>query len=105
MTNYRNSVNACLQNNTNNGNNERRRTSMEIVADILRIAKKGARKTRVVYGANLNFKLLEKYLDVLNKSSLIEQEFYEKGVIQTSEKGEQFLKQYETLAVIIHDRI
>ena len=97
-----NSVNVYLQKNTNSGNNEKRRNSLEIVAEILRIAERGARKTRVVYGANINFKLLEKYLDLLNKAGLIEQESCEKGVIQTSIKGEQFLEQYETLAIMIN---
>mgnify|MGYP001144110336 CR=1 FL=1 len=49
----------------------RRRNNLEITADILRIAKDGAKKTQIVYGANLNFKLLHQYLDDLEKSGLI----------------------------------
>jgi len=61
---------------------------MEIVAEILRIARKGAKKTHLVYGANINFKLLHEYLDELEKAGLI---MKNNGTIKTTEKGAQFL--------------
>ena len=48
-----------------------RRSNIEIVADILRIAKKGSRKTRIVYGASLNFKMLNDYVVKLERAGLI----------------------------------
>ena len=74
-----------------------RRTSMEITAEILKIARKGARKTRVVYGANINFKILEKYLRRLIGAGLLVKQHYERVILKTSEKGEEFLKKYTSL--------
>ena len=51
--------------------NWRRRSRVEIIAEILRIAKRGAKKTRIVYGANLNFKMLDNYLQRLEKAGLL----------------------------------
>jgi len=45
-----------------------RRGSLDITADILRRALNGALKTRIVYGANLNFRMLNRYLERLEKS-------------------------------------
>ena len=70
---------------------KRRRNNMEIAADILRIAKRGAKKTHIVYGANLNFKILHQYLDELEKRGLIINCVERGGVIQTTEKRIQYL--------------
>jgi predicted transcriptional regulator len=42
-----------------------KKDSLSIVADILESARLGAKKTRIIFVANLSFKLLEKYLDGL----------------------------------------
>ena len=75
----------------------RRRSHIEISADILRIAKAGARKTRIVYGANLNFKLLNEYLEKLERAGLIAREMGKTEIIRTTEKGRKYLQQYENL--------
>ncbi|MEM2875356.1 MAG: winged helix-turn-helix domain-containing protein [Candidatus Bathyarchaeia archaeon] len=70
-----------------------RRNKLEIFAEILRIAEKGAKKTRIVYGANLNFKTLGEYLKDLEKAGLIE-----KGsVIKTTERGSEYLQRFYSL--------
>ena len=71
-----------------------RRSSYDITADILRIARKGARKTRIVYGANLNFKILEEYLAKLEKAGLLS---LTEGQIKTTSKGREFLDQFRNL--------
>ncbi|MBS7639776.1 MAG: winged helix-turn-helix domain-containing protein [Candidatus Bathyarchaeia archaeon] len=76
---------------------ERRRSRAEITAEILRIAKGGARKTRIVYGANINFKLLEEYLRRLEKAGLITRENGKISIIRTTEKGIEYLHRYENL--------
>lgn len=76
---------------------ERRRSRTEITAEILRIAKGGARKTRIVYGANINFKLLEEYLRRLEKAGLITRENGKINIIRTTEKGIEYLHRYENL--------
>jgi len=72
-----------------------RRTRIDITAEILRIANDGAKKTQIVYGANLNFKLLRKYLDELEKAGFIMRDLKKQGIIKTTEKGEHYLKYYE----------
>jgi predicted transcriptional regulator len=77
-----------------------RRSNLEIVADILKIAKNGAKKTRIVYGANLNFKMLGEYLDKLEKAGLLTNSVYNDGLIKTTEKGNSYLQQYFSLKII-----
>jgi predicted transcriptional regulator len=50
----------------------KRRTNDLIVSQILKICMPGARKTRVIYQANLNFLTVKSYLDNLIKSECIE---------------------------------
>ena len=62
-----------------------RRNNMEITADILKIAKNGAKRTHIVYKANLNFKLLSEYLEELEKNGLVENLKEGRNVIKTTE--------------------
>jgi len=50
------------------------RRKIEIVADILNVAKNRARKTQIMYKGNLSYKLLNKYLKMLIEANLIESE-------------------------------
>ena len=68
----------------------RRRNSMDIAASILRLAARGAKKTHLVYKANLNFVFLEEYLERLEEAGLME------GLAPT-QKGIDFLRQYDRL--------
>ena len=74
----------------------RKRDSLDISADILRLATSGAIKTRIVYGANLNFKIVEGYLDRLTKLGLLENR--DSRRYQTTKKGIAFLQRYEELS-------
>jgi predicted transcriptional regulator len=74
-----------------------RRSNLEIAAEILKLAKKGAKKTRIVYGANLNFKMLEEYLEKLKKSGLIMNSPDNDRLIKTTEKGREYLQQFYVL--------
>uniref|UniRef100_A0A6M3LXS4 Putative DNA binding, helix-turn-helix domain containing protein n=1 Tax=viral metagenome TaxID=1070528 RepID=A0A6M3LXS4_9ZZZZ len=49
-----------------------RRSGMDICCDILTVAESGARKTRLVYQANLNFKIVNKYLETLIEAGFLE---------------------------------
>ena len=75
----------------------KRRNSLDIVADILKIAKNGAKKTHIVYGANLNFKLLEKYTEELESLGLVTIENENNRIIKTTEKGIRYLNHYQDL--------
>lgn len=70
-----------------------RRNSLDIYADILRSARGGAKKTRIVYQANLNFKIVEKYLKNLILGGYLETNG--DGVYLTTPKGNGFIKRYE----------
>ena len=74
---------------------EKRRNSLEITAEILQIAKEGAKKTHVVYRANLNFRILQHYLDDLENRGLVTNHVERGGLIKTTEKGIRFLKHYK----------
>ncbi len=49
----------------------KRRSKAQIVSDILETCTDGANKTKIAYNANLNFKMLDSYLDVLTKRGLL----------------------------------
>ncbi len=69
------------------------RSSLEIVRDMLIVASERCKKTRILYDAHLNYRLLEKYLGVLLENGLLEPVddlFY----LITS-KGKYFLQKYE----------
>ena len=64
---------------------------MEIIADILRAAGDGAKKTRIMYFANLSYSLLEKYLAVAIKADLLVDNG---GKYEVTEKGRVFLEKF-----------
>jgi predicted transcriptional regulator len=68
-----------------------RRNDLDICADLLKVAKNGAKKTQLVYKANLNFNIIKKYLERLTDNGLIESE---KGRFFTTDKGAKYLEQY-----------
>ena len=67
------------------------RSKLHIIADILKAAENGSKKTRIMYLANLSYQLLEKYLRKVIKAGLMRHngEFYE-----LTEKGRIFLEKY-----------
>ncbi len=69
-----------------------KRNREEIISQILNVCKNGAIKTRVVYQANLNFKTVGPYLDLLVKNDLLEIQQGEKMLYETTQKGESLLE-------------
>jgi predicted transcriptional regulator len=67
------------------------RDRLSIAATILEAASGGALKTRIMYAANLSFKLLEKYIALTLSVNLLQNEG---SVYSLTEKGVQFLKKY-----------
>jgi predicted transcriptional regulator len=61
-----------------------RRSRLDITLDILKIAVNGAKKTQIVYGANLNSTIANKYLLRLENKDLIAQE---NGIFVITDKG------------------
>jgi predicted transcriptional regulator len=76
--------------------NERKRSKEEICAEILAIAERGAKKSHIVFKANLNFKFLDKYLVRLKKSDLITGPS-KSNLFSTTEKGIKYLEHFREL--------
>lgn len=64
-----------------------RRNNLCIALEILKVAMKGAKKTQIVYGVNLNSALAEKYLETLESNQLIERK---DNLFVTTEKGRAY---------------
>ncbi len=84
------------------------RGRLQIVADILSIIEEGSKKTRIMYRANLSYKLLCRYLDEVIVADLAKHEDQNSYVLTS--KGEEFLgkyadytKHYRNLREHIHD--
>lgn len=71
----------------------RYRGSLEIAKDMLSVAFVKVRKTRIMYQANLSYRLMEKYLSNLLENDLLECDndcFY-----LITRKGKEFLQMYD----------
>ncbi len=71
------------------------RRRFDIIADILRVVKgnDGAKKTQIMYGANLSYEVLTKYLKRVLEANLVEFE-NRRGCYILTDKGKEFLQQY-----------
>ncbi|HJX14020.1 MAG TPA: winged helix-turn-helix domain-containing protein [Dehalococcoidales bacterium] len=49
----------------------RRRSNIEIIADMLRVGENGAGKTEIMYSANMSYSQIQKYLDYLVNQGFI----------------------------------
>jgi predicted transcriptional regulator len=78
-----------------------RRDTIKLVVDILEIAINGAKKTEIVYRANLNFKQVQKFLDFLIKKGLISVSSNKRKCYQTTEKGKEFIRRYRKTVELI----
>ncbi len=75
-------------------NDNKYRSKLQIIADILIVAGKGAKKTRIMYQANLSYGLLKRYLAEILEADLISIDKDAKLYVIT-QKGEVFLKKYD----------
>lgn len=69
----------------------RRRSSVQILYEILQAAAPGLKKTPLLFKVNLNPRILEKYLDFCLKNGLLAQEG---KIFKTTEKGLKFIESY-----------
>jgi len=68
-----------------------KRSTLTICIQILGIAMNGAGITKIVYGANLNFKIVKTYLDRLGDWELIE---CKPRIFKTTEKGRRVFEYF-----------
>lgn len=70
------------------------RGRLDIIADILNVTLKNAKKTQIMYQANLSYKVMQKYLADITNAQLISFED-EKQSYSLTDKGREFLEAYE----------
>jgi predicted transcriptional regulator len=69
-----------------------------IISQILDICQPGASKTKIVYQANLNFRTVNPYINILTKNGLIETSGGSRVVLyKTTEKGIKMLKDFKSI--------
>ena len=72
----------------------RRRSNIEIIADMLRVGENGAGKTEIMYSANMSYSQLQKYLGFLLSHRFINKVQVGNPVVtyQVTNKGAKLLK-------------
>jgi predicted transcriptional regulator len=79
----------------------RKRSDIDIMANILSEANKGTKKTRIMYRCNLSHSQLQIYLQVLRNMGLLASHSKKEGAkmnyFKTTSKGLKFLDTYRAL--------
>jgi len=70
------------------------RDRLQIIANILSIANRRAKKTQIMYQANLSYKLLCRYLDEVVHAGLVS--FENKECYVLTAKGKEFLDRHQS---------
>ncbi len=70
------------------------RDRLDIIADILQVVSQKAKKTQIMYRANLSYNVLQRYLRSITAAFFIDFEAAEKYYVLTS-KGKDFLQTYQ----------
>ena len=70
------------------------RSRLDIIADVLNAASRDAKKTQIMYQANLSYKVLQRYLAAVVGASLVNFAD-EKQCYQLTKKGREFLEAYD----------
>jgi predicted transcriptional regulator len=78
-----------------------KRNRDKIISEILNICTEGANKTQIVYKANLNFKTVNPYIDLLVKNNLIKINDGQLVRYETTERGMNLLHNFN----YIHDSL
>jgi predicted transcriptional regulator len=82
-----------------------KRSRQEIISQILEICTNGANKTKIVYQANLNFKTVDPYLDLLIKNGLIRVDEGRAIHYETIPKGIRLLEDIKRIQAELLDPI
>ncbi|OGO19134.1 MAG: hypothetical protein A2144_05980 [Chloroflexi bacterium RBG_16_50_9] len=81
----------------------RRRSNIQIIADMLRVGESGAGKTEIMYSANMSFNQIQKYLDYLVNQGFIAKVSLDNTMVayQVTESGLKLLKAIDTLMAML----
>ena len=81
-----------------------KRNRDEIISMILSISIGGASKTRIVYQANLNFRTVGPYLDLLIKTDMIEVRGEQQVLYETTQKGIDLMKSINQIHTVLNNQ-
>jgi predicted transcriptional regulator len=79
----------------------KRRNAMEIAVSVLEEARNGINKTRLVYRTNLNFLLIQRYVDFLVQKNMIEIINDPTPIYKTTQKGISLLDEFSKIKNIL----
>ncbi len=74
-----------------------KRSRHMIISQILDICVNGASKTRIVYQANLNFRTVNPYIDLLIKNDLLKIKQGQTVLYETTERGIDLLENFKQI--------
>lgn len=77
-----------------------KRNRLEIMAQILGLCKEPQIRTRIMYGTNLSWRMLVKYLSVMQSIGLLEVHHSPTEYL-TTQKGLEFLRKWKELAKLL----
>jgi len=81
----------------------RRRSNIEIIADMLRVGENGAGKTEIMYSANMSYAQIQTYLGFLLSHGFVNKVHVGNPTVtyRVTEKGGQLLKNIEGIMEIL----
>ncbi len=79
----------------------KRRNAMEIAVSVLEEARNGINKTRLVYRTNLNFLLIQRYVDFLVQKNMMEIINDPTPIYKTTQKGISLLDEFSKIKNIL----
>jgi len=74
-----------------------KRSKHVIISEILDICEDGAHKTKIVYQANLNFRTVDPYIDLLIKNNLLEAKQEKSILYETTDKGKKMRDDFKQI--------
>ncbi|GIU70607.1 MAG: hypothetical protein KatS3mg003_0086 [Candidatus Nitrosocaldaceae archaeon] len=74
-----------------------RRSSFEIIYNILYEARQGINKTRLVYKTNLNFHVMQRYIEFLISKELLRIEYKPHARYKTTDKGFKYIDLFDQI--------
>ena len=82
-------------------NVERRRSSIEVIADMLRLGEAG--KTEIMYSANMSYFQLQKYLNFLLQLKLIDKVMVGNPIVtyKVTKKGLRLLRSIDSILEVL----
>ena len=84
----------------------RRRSNIEIIADMLRVGENGAGKTEIMYTANMSYSQIQKYLGFLLSHGFINKVKLGNPSVsyQVTEKGGELLRNIDGIVEVLEFR-